>query len=142
MTSSSGGTSPSVLRVLVVEGDRHLRSLLRWVLDDDGRFRVVGEAADARTAVSWTRPFDLALVDLQLSGLDGSGVISSLHERTPAPVVVVLSVSGVPYLRYAARAQGADGFVVRPDDLDDIGDRLRDLARLAAVSPGPEPATG
>lgn len=127
MTDVQPRTGEQVIKVLVVEGDRHLRSVLRWVLGEDGRFAVVGEAGDPHHAVSWPEPYDVALVEIGLSGIDGTGLIGELHGRAPAPLVVVLSPSGVPYLRHAAAAEGADGFLVRPADIDALGERLHQL---------------
>lgn len=116
------------LRVLVVEGDPYLRRLLRRALDQDRRFTAVDEASDVTAAMVCPPGFGVALIDLDLAGLDGRGVIAALHHRNPSPAVVVLSVSGVPYLRYAAAAEGADDFLVRPDDLPRLADRIAEAA--------------
>lgn len=121
------------LGVLVVEANPHVRVLLRRALDQDGRFGPVNEAKDLRAALAYPAGFRAALINLDLAGLDGGGVIAALHERDPSPAVVVLSLIGVPYLRYAAAAEGADDFLVRPEDLPWLGDRIVQAAARRAV---------
>jgi CheY-like chemotaxis protein len=124
------------LPVLVVEANPHVRTLLRRALDRDGRFTPVDEVGDVRAALSCPPGFRVALLDLDLAGLDGRGVIAALHDRQPSPAVVVLSSTDVPYLRYAATVEGADDFLVRPVDLPRLGDRIEEAAaRRALKSP-------
>jgi DNA-binding NarL/FixJ family response regulator len=115
------------VRVLVAESDARLRSVLCSVLDHDQRFQVVGQASTGDEAVACAAPFDLALVDLRISGLGGMGTIGRLCRRDPLPAVVVLSETGAIYLRHAAAEEGAVGYLIRPDDLQQLGDRLTEL---------------
>lgn len=119
--------------MLVVEANPHVRRLLRRTLDQDRRFARVDEAGDVAAAFAAPPGFGVALIDLDLAGLDGGGVIATLHDRDPSPAVVVLSVSGVPYLRYAAAVEGADDFLVRPDDLPCLNDRIAQAAARRAL---------
>jgi len=118
--------------VLVIEANPQVRKLLRRTLDQDRRFATVDEAGDLAAAFASVAGFRVALIDLDLAGLDGRGVIAALHDRNPSPAVVVLSVTGVPYLRYAAAVEGADDFLVRPDDLPQLTDRIAQAAARRA----------
>jgi DNA-binding NarL/FixJ family response regulator len=115
------------IRVLVVEDDGRLRSLLRWTLEHDRRFEVVSEAATESEAIATTAEFDVALLDIRLSGLGGAGTIDRLRRRTPEPAVVVLSDTDAIYLRHAATDEGAAAYLVRSVDLPNLGDRLSEL---------------
>lgn len=121
--------------MLVVEANPQLRKLLRRALDQDRRFAAVDEAGDLEAAFATPAGFRVALIDLDLAGLDGQGVIAALHDRSPSPAVVVLSVTGVPYLRYAAAIEGADDFLVRPDDLPCLADRIAQAAARRDLKP-------
>jgi two-component system, OmpR family, response regulator PhoP len=126
--------APNRVRVLVLESDRRLRSVLCWLLDEDERFCVVGQASTEDQAVACDAPFDAALVELGLSGLGGLNVIGRLLQRDPIPGVVILADTGAVYLRDAAAQEGAIGYLVRPDDLEHLGDRL---AKLLQPTPPP-----
>jgi len=126
--------APNHIRVLVAESDARLRSVLCWLLDDDGRFRVMGQAGTEDQVLACEAPFDVALIDLRLSGLGHLNVIGRLLQRDPVPVVVVLADTGVVYLRHAAAAEGAFAYLVRPADLEHLGDRLAEVC-LSARTP-------
>ncbi len=125
--SADTGPAPDRVRVLIVETNTRLRSVLCWLLDNDQRFCVVGQASSEDQALACDAPFDVALIDLRLSGLGGLNVIGRLLQRDPIPLVVVLAGTGAVYLRHAAAQEGASGYLVRPDDLEHLGDRLAEL---------------
>lgn len=93
MRSVTAMTSP--LRVLIADDDAALGLLLSISLGEDDRFDVVGVVDDGREVLARVRAADpdVLLLDLDLPGRDGLGVIEDLGEVT-RPLVVVLSASG------------------------------------------------
>jgi NarL family two-component system response regulator LiaR len=78
--------------VLLADDDDRFRTLVRTVLEDDG-YDVVGEAADAPTAVSLAgelRP-DIVVLDLVMQGADGLSTVRTLLEAEPGRPLLVLS---------------------------------------------------
>jgi two-component system, response regulator PdtaR len=78
----SGGTA-SVLKILIVEDDFQLATTLKYLIEDNPRYRVVGIAADVAGAVDLAEAHDphLALVDLHLAnGSTGFNVAARLNE--------------------------------------------------------------
>jgi DNA-binding response OmpR family regulator len=120
------------IRVLVAEINPHLSSVLCWVLSHDERFVVVAQVRDGDAAVACEAEFDLAVIDLAISGLGGLGIIARLHGRQRAPVIAVLADTDAVYLRHAAEAEGADAYFVKPAHLADLDHRL---AALVAAKP-------
>jgi DNA-binding LytR/AlgR family response regulator len=87
------------MRVLIVDDERPARERLKRLLDSIEDVELVGEAADGPQAVELIereQP-DLVLLDIQMPGLDGFGVIETLEE--PPPIVFVTA-----YDEYAIRA--------------------------------------
>lgn len=128
---------PRDLRVLVVDDEPLPRLGLRRGLEDMPGIEVVGEAADglaAVTAIETLRP-DLALLDVQMPGLDGFGVLASVD---PASLPAVVFVTA--FEQYALRAFEAHAvdYLMKPFD----DERLRaavERARTwlhAAAGPG------
>jgi two-component system, NarL family, invasion response regulator UvrY len=116
-------TGPQPIRVLVAESRPHLLASLCRKLTKDKRFCVVAQAHTGDEAVASKVDFDVALVDLTISGLGSLGTVARLHQHHPDARIVVIADSDVVYLRNAATAEGASGYLV-PADTADMGDRL------------------
>jgi NarL family two-component system response regulator LiaR len=81
------------IRVVIADDHRVVRDGLRYLLEQQSGFEVVGEAGDGRQTVdvvAATRP-DLLLLDLYMPELDGHGVLATLHQMPHQPAVVVLT---------------------------------------------------
>jgi DNA-binding response OmpR family regulator len=130
--------APVSLRLLLVEDDDHIRTALRWALEEEGYDvdeAVSGEEACAQVAV---RPPDLMLLDLMLGAVDGFAVIREVRQRYDLPIVVVSARADTQDI-VAALEAGADDYVTKPFQVREITARLRALRRR--VSPaGTAPA--
>jgi DNA-binding response OmpR family regulator len=122
-------------RLLVLEDDDGLRTSLRLVLQAGG-YEVV-EAADAETALEAVArsEVDLMLVDLMLGGVDGFTFIRRVRPQTHAPIVVVSARDDVQDIVHALEA-GADDYVTKPFDVDEVQARLRALLRRPTLDQG------
>ena len=123
--------SPSPVKVMIASGSRPLRELLRWSLNHDDRFDVVGEASDGDAVVAGQDAYELALVDLTIPGLGVLGVLGKLRQHRPARYVVVMAHTDAIYLRNAVAVEGGADFLVMPDDLEELPERL-----FKAIRPG------
>ena len=83
--------SVPLIRVLVVNDSASVRELLIGLLRADGRFEVVGTAADGEEAVAETARLRPAVVtmDIHMPRLDGLGAIRRIMAESPTPIVVV-----------------------------------------------------
>ncbi len=98
-----------------------------WVRD--------GHAAE--TALSHEH-FDLALLDLGLPGKDGIAVLCSLRTRKQGlPVIIITARDGIEE-RIKGLDAGADDYVVKPFDLDELAARIRSALRRSAGHAAPE----
>jgi DNA-binding NarL/FixJ family response regulator len=103
----------SPLRVVVCEDDEGLAKLIGTVLDDDGRFVVVGRASNGDDAVTLTRDLnpDIVLMDIAMPGRDGIEATRLIHAADPHQHVVIYT--GSDEYGDVARADeaGAAGFL-------------------------------
>lgn len=121
------------LRLMVVEDDDHIRTSLRWALEDEGYD--VCEAADGEDAcrqVAAAAP-DLMLVDLMLGAVDGFAVIREVRRDHDLPIIVVSARSDTHDIVGALEA-GADDYVTKPFQVKEITARLRALRRRAGAA--------
>ena len=76
--------------------------------------------------------FDIVLCDLMLPGLSGEELIARIRERCDAPILVA-SAKGEASDRVALLRMGADDYVVKPFDLDELLARIEALLRRSAA---------
>jgi DNA-binding response OmpR family regulator len=113
-------------RILVVEDEQRVASLLVDVLAAYGyEARAVGTGSEATQALDEMRP-DLVMLDIMLPDTDGLVLCSEIHARWHAPIIVV-SGSTRQRDRILSLRLGADDFVAKPFDVDEL------VARIEAV---------
>jgi DNA-binding response OmpR family regulator len=128
-------------RVLVVDDDQRVRTMVSWQLEADG-FAVTeaGDGADALAQIERDRP-DLMVLDLSLPGIGGLDVLRRVRaaEGTapPLPVIVLSGRSGETD-RIIGLDLGADDYLVKPFSPGELAARVRSVLRRAR--PGPVPA--
>ncbi|WP_324275500.1 response regulator transcription factor [Blastococcus brunescens] len=121
------------LRLLVVEDDDHIRTALRWALEDEGYdVAEAGSGEEALQAVAVSAP-DLMIVDLMLGSMDGFEVIRQVRRTLDLPIIVVSARADTSDIEAALDA-GADDYVTKPFAVKEISARLRALRRR--VTPG------
>ena len=120
------------MRVLVVEDDRMIAKGLERGLRQEGH--AVDAVADGRSAAAALRSgtFDLVLLDLGLPERDGLAVLRELRARGDSTPVIVLTARDEVSDRIAGLDAGADDYIVKPFDLDEVAARMRSVLRRAA----------
>jgi DNA-binding response OmpR family regulator len=121
-------------RLLVVEDDDHIRTALRWALEDEGY--LVEEAVDGEDACRQVAaaPPDLMIVDLMLGAVDGFTVVREVRLHHDLPIIVVSARADTHDIVGALEA-GADDYVTKPFQVKEITARLRALRRRAGGAP-------
>ncbi len=124
--------------VLLVEDDRNLRRALRATFQTR-QFDVV-EATSGEEALSKvsTEAPDLVVLDLGLPGIDGLETLRHLRTFSSAPIIVLTVRDGIND-KVAALEYGADDYVLKPFETEELVARARAHLRRA-VSSAPPPA--
>jgi len=108
------------MRILLVEDDRMIGESVRTSLRQDGYavdWVQDGRSADAAMSAEH---FDLVLLDLGLPGMSGLEVLHSLRGRkNSTPVIVITARDGIED-RIKGLDAGADDYVVKPFDVDEL----------------------
>ncbi len=124
------------MRVLIVEDDAVLRDGLRVGLGIGGFNADAVESCGEAHAVLRNHEFDALVLDLMLPDGSGLDVLRSLRERHDTTPVLLLTARDGVADRIAGLDSGADDYLGKPFDLDEVAARLRALIRRAAGRPG------
>ena len=120
------------MRVLLVEDDRMIAEAVRTALGQDGHVTDwMADGAAALTALSNSR-FDIVLLDLGLPRKDGLTVLRQLRERGDVTPVIIITARDDVRSRVAGLDTGADDYLVKPFDLDELAARMRAAQRRSA----------
>lgn len=117
------------MKVLLVEDDPSMQATLQRALTRRGM--VVTCCGDGRLALAtWqqSRP-DVVMLDLTLPGLDGLQVLAQARREGLTTPVLILTARGTVGDRVIGLNTGADDYLPKPFDLDELEARLRAMAR-------------
>jgi two-component system response regulator DesR len=141
------------IRLLLADDQTLVRTALGTLLDLEDDFEVVAQVGrgDEIVAAALEAKPDVALLDIEMPGLDGLAAAAALHHELPSCRVIIVTTFGRPgYLRRAMEA-GALGFVVKDAPAEQLADAVRRVARgervvdpalaAATLAGGPSPLT-
>ncbi len=114
--------------ILVVDDDPKIRSVLSRGLRFEGYTVQVAEDGATALQVARTDPPDLVLLDVMLPGMDGLELCARLRRGLSVPILMLTARDAVPD-RIAGLDSGADDYLVKPFDFDELLARIRALLR-------------
>ena len=141
------------IRVLIAEDQEMIREALAALLSFEDDIEVVAQVGrgDEVTPAALASKPDVALLDIEMPGMDGLTAAAALSQASPGTKIVILTTFGRPgYLRRAMEA-GASGFVVKDSPADRLARTIRQVLSgqrvidpelaAAALSEGASPLT-
>jgi DNA-binding response OmpR family regulator len=125
-------------RILVVEDEPQLRSLLRLYLEREGH--EVTDAGDGPTALAAydERGADLVILDLMLPGMQGEAVLDALRDAGDVPVLIT-SAKRSDAERIAGLRAGADDYLAKPFNPHELTARVAAILRRTRSGDNGEP---
>ncbi|MFZ4529141.1 MAG: response regulator transcription factor [Undibacterium curvum] len=117
------------MRILLVEDDPQLGRATQLGLDQLGYTVDWLQHGDSVVTTVLQHDYEAILLDLNLPGMDGMQILRQLRQRDyHHPVLVITARDQIPD-RIAGLDAGADDFVIKPFDLDELSARLRAASR-------------
>jgi len=127
----------SVVRVLLVEDEKKLASLIQKALREQGMLTDTAVRGEDALWMAAATPFDVVVLDVNLPGIDGFETVRRLRgDGIRTPVLMLTARDGVDD-RIAGLDTGADDYVVKPFDFGELFARIRALARRGPVDRAP-----
>ena len=130
-------TSPSPIKVLIVDDHRMFREGIRARLSRHARFKVVGEAANAEEAIKLMQQVSPSIVILDIRMPGASGIDLARRLRHDWPEVKILVLSGYDFDQYvrALSRIGIEGYLVKDSPQEAVVEALDVISRGGGVLP-------
>lgn len=116
-------------RVVIADDTPDIRMLLRWSLEPDERFEIVGEAANGAEALALLsdNEVDAILLDLAMPVMDGLQAIPQIKSHSPDTRIVVLSGFDQESMADEALSRGADVYLEKGVAVSEVAAVLADV---------------
>lgn len=129
---SGGSTTESApISVYLVDDVPELRELIKYGMEEDPGFEVVGEAGDGKSAIEGIAEIRPAavLLDLSMPDMNGMEAIPQIRDRDPEVAIIVLSGFSADRMGGKVVERGADAYVEKGTPIQEI----RDTTRMAVA---------
>jgi len=113
------------VRILIVEDEAGIARFLERALESEGFATRVATDGDEGERLALTGDFDLVLLDVMLPRRNGQDVLAEIRRRRPQVPVIMLTALGEKEDVIAGLDLGADDYVTKPFDLDELLARIR-----------------
>ncbi len=123
------------MRIVLVEDNLSLRKGIQYRLTDDGHAVDALDDGEAADLFLQQEDCDLVILDINLPGQDGLVVLSNMRRRNDPRPVILLTARSTTEDRVKGLDAGADDYLVKPFEMDELAARVRALARRKDVAP-------
>jgi len=123
--------------ILLIEDEQDLRDLLQTIVREMGYRAIQATSGDQGIALATQLHPRLVLLDVMMPGLNGfdvCGVLKAQEETADIPIVF-LTAAGDTRHRHVGAESGADDYIVKPFDLNDLQERLMAVLNGAPAAP-------
>jgi two-component system, OmpR family, response regulator len=124
------------MKVLVVEDEVKLASLIRKALREQGMLADVAIKGEDALWMAGASPYDVVVLDINLPGIDGFETVRQLRGRGVRTPILMLTARDGFEDRVEGLDTGADDYLVKPFDYGELFARIRALARRGPVERG------
>lgn len=117
-------------KILVVEDDKEISKILTSFLNSNGYETISAIEGNTASLLMKSEEFDIILMDLMLPFKDGETLIKELRSYSQTPVIVI-SAKSMMETRLETLRIGADDFILKPFDLNEVLVRIEVVLRRA-----------
>lgn len=126
--------SKNGMKILVIEDDPTVRTLVKAVLEHRGNQVSVAETASEGEKIALADPFDMIILDLRLPDGNGYDVCSRIRDKEISTPVLVLSAEHETDVKVKVLNAGADDYLTKPFNSDELMARIEAIARRSSNS--------
>ena len=127
----------SVVRILIIEDDEEMKSLLKDILEEEGcKAESVSNGSDGLQELT-NEPFDLVITDIRMPGLTGLDILPVIKRLRPEASVIVITAFGSEEVYRRSFEKGAAGYLEKPIHMNKLKTLIHEM-----VSPKERMARG
>ncbi|XSG74681.1 response regulator [Herpetosiphon llansteffanensis] len=133
----------TIAELLVIEDDQEIQQVVSQGLSNAGYSITVTTSGEEGLRLAMRQPFDLIMLDLMLPDIDGWTVLRQLRERTQTATTPLMLVSalGKPEEKVRGFQLGADDYITKPFDWNELLARISASLRRREVEGNANPST-
>ena len=129
-------------RILVIEDDQEMRSLLKDFFEEEGfEIHSVSNGSEA-FRILVRELFDLVITDIRMPGLTGLDIIPGIKKLQPNVLIIVITAFGSDELRLRAMARGATAYLEKPLHFHELRTMIHEIISSKAKNTGDEKWSG
>ena len=121
------------MKILVIEDDRIVRTLVKHVLENEGHEITVADRADTGERMALEDDFEIIILDLGLPDRSGLEVCKTLRENNITTPILILSAYQNTDTKIAGLNTGADDYLTKPFNVNELRARLGVAERTLAL---------
>ncbi|MFC4306785.1 response regulator transcription factor [Cohnella boryungensis] len=119
------------IHILVAEDDSDISQLLCNIIKKSGYIPQPAFSGTEALLYLEQRPWSMLLLDLMLPGMTGEELLRRIAGRDDMPIIII-SAKGEPMTKVAALRGGADDFITKPFDIEEVSARIDSHLRIYA----------
>ena len=118
------------VRILVVDDDPDISMMLKLMLEYKGYAVHLLEKAENTISALEEDDFSVVIIDMLLSGISGTDICTAIRQNYKTADCPVLMISAHPNAKKICLEAGADDFIAKPFDMNDILSKISNLVKV------------
>jgi DNA-binding response OmpR family regulator len=114
-------------KILVLDDDPDIGTMIKMMLEYKGYSVTVSDRAEQAEEVLRNNNIDLIIMDMLLSGVNGTDICTELKQNNSTSHIPVMMISAHPNAKEICLQAGADEFISKPFDMQDILSKIYKL---------------
>lgn len=131
-------TSTEKLKVFIADDSDFIRERLPEMLSELSGIEIIGQAEDGIEAINSIRTLnpDVIVLDIRMPGKSGIEVLKEVKKHKPSTVIIILTNYPYPQYKKKCLEAGADFFLDKSIDFDQLTDILKQLSQSLSSADG------
>lgn len=129
-------------RILIVDDDDEIRDLLEFDISQSGYFTDTAKDGAEALQKALNNVYDLIILDVMMPKMNGFDVCAKIREAKLAVPILMLTAKGTIDDKTIGFNNGADDYLVKPFDIQEVLLRIRVLLKRNFQTPNPQPTLG